>query len=176
MVITGCFGQLVRALIPKLDLKAMYHWHLLTDHIDHKTAPVFHQHFLNGVLNFGSLCYFSAIFDLPGYPTFINLWHLFLKTYYDLRTRVSRTGPRLRAPETGPPNFRGQGGVGSIFYALGVHRGRAPKPLEKAGQVGLGNEQTETELYLYKIHFHKNSTSTHELHMRWNPFWSSFHL
>ena len=30
-------------------------------------------------------------------------------------------------------------------------RGRALKPLEKAGQVGLGNEQTETELYLYKI-------------------------
>ena len=30
-------------------------------------------------------------------------------------------------------------------------RGRAPKPLEKAGQVGLGNVQTKTELYLYKI-------------------------
>ena len=30
-------------------------------------------------------------------------------------------------------------------------RGRAPKLLEKVGQVGLGNEQTETELYLYKI-------------------------
>ena len=29
-----------------------------------------------------------------------------------------------------------------------MHRGRAPKPLEKAGQVGLGNEQTEL---LYKI-------------------------
>ena len=83
-----------------------------------------------------------------------------------VQTRVSRTGPRLRVPEAGPPTFRGQGGAGSIFQALGVHRGRAPKPLEKAGQVGLGNEQTETELYLYKIHFHKNSTSTHELHMR----------
>ena len=31
--------------------------------------------------------------------------------------------------------------------------GRALKPLEKAGQVGLGSEQTETqtELFLYKI-------------------------
>ena len=27
-----------------------------------------------------------------------------------------------------------------------MRRGRAPKPLEKAGQVGLGNEQTETDL------------------------------
>ena len=82
MVFTGCFGQLVawflvildklkRALIPELDKKAIYHWHLLTDHMNQKSTPVFHQQFPNGLH-----CAFSIIFDQPGYSTFINLWLL----------------------------------------------------------------------------------------------------
>ena len=41
----------------------------------------------------------------------------------------------------GTPTIRGWGGVNILDIG-----GRAPKPLEKAGQVSLGTEQTETNL------------------------------
>ena len=63
--------------------------------------------------------------------------------------RVSRTGARLRDPEAGAPNHGGQGGVGFNMLDLRVQQGRAPRPLEKAGRVGLGNEQTETETEIF---------------------------
>ena len=59
--------------------------------------------------------------------------------------RVSRTGARLRDPEAGAPKLWGWGGSGLNMLDLGVSQGRAPRPLEKSGRVGLGYEQTETE-------------------------------
>jgi hypothetical protein len=58
---------------------------------------------------------------------------------------VSRTGARLRDPEAGAPKLGGRGGSGFDMLDLGVPQGRAPRPLEKAGRVGLGYEKTETE-------------------------------
>ena len=60
---------------------------------------------------------------------------------------VSRTGARLRDPEVGAPKIGGRGGSGFNMLDLGVPQGRAPRPLEKAGRVGLGYEQTETETF-----------------------------
>ena len=56
---------------------------------------------------------------------------------------MSRMGACLRDPEAGTPTIRGRGRVNIL--GLGVHRGRAPKPFEKAGQVSLGNEQTKID-------------------------------
>ena len=58
---------------------------------------------------------------------------------------MSRTGARLRDPEVGAPKIGGRGGSGFNMLDLGVPQGRAPRPLEKAGRVGLGYEKTETE-------------------------------
>ena len=58
---------------------------------------------------------------------------------------MSRTGARLRDPEAGAPKLGGRGGSGFDMLDLGVPQGRAPRPLEKAGRVGLGYEKTETE-------------------------------
>ena len=93
MVFTGCFGQLViwflvihdemkRALIPELDLKAMYHWHLLTDHIDLFLTSNFQMDF--SILVHG--VFFSANFDLP-ILRLLTFDISFFKTYYDLPTK-----------------------------------------------------------------------------------------
>ena len=66
---------------------------------------------------------------------------------------MSTTGARLRDPEAGAPKHGGQGGAGFNMLDLGVQQGRAPRPLEKAGRVGLGYEQTETELFLLLTNF-----------------------
>ena len=44
-------------------------------------------------------------------------------------------------------------GAGFNMLDLGVPQGGAPRPLEKAGRVGLGYEQTETELFLLLTNF-----------------------
>ena len=70
---------------------------------------------------------------------------------------MSRTGARLRDPEAGSPKLGGRGGSGFSMLDLGVTQGRAPRPLEKAGQVGLGYEQTETKTVIIKV---KSATIT----------------
>ena len=60
---------------------------------------------------------------------------------------MSRTGAHLRDHEVGAPKLGGRGGAGLNMLDLGVPQGGAPRPLEKAGWVGLGYEQTETEIF-----------------------------
>ena len=60
---------------------------------------------------------------------------------------MSRTGAHLRDPEAGAPKLGGWGGSGFNMLDLGVPQGRALRPLEKAGRVSLGYEQTETETF-----------------------------
>jgi hypothetical protein len=67
--------------------------------------------------------------------------------------RVSRTEARLRDPEAGAPKLGGRGRARFNILDLRVPQGRAPRPLEKAGRVGLGYEQTETELFLLLTNF-----------------------
>mgnify|MGYP001383709422 CR=1 FL=1 len=78
------------------------------------------------------------------FPTF---WTSF-KNHKPCRS-VSRTGACLRDPEAGAPKLGGRGGAGLDMSDLRVPQGRAPRPLEKAGRVGLGYEQTETEIFLF---------------------------
>ena len=71
-----------------------------------------------------------------------NLWSRIYLQQTDLQhTSVSRTVACLGDPEMGTPTIRGWGGVNILDIG-----GRAPKPLEKAGQMGLGNEQTKIDL------------------------------
>ena len=77
---------------------------------------------------------------------------------------MSRTGARLRDPEAGAPKHGGQGGAGFNMLDLGVQQGRALRPLEKAGRVGLGYEQTETEtetFLKYFFYFHEKFIDKH---------------
>ena len=55
-------------------------------------------------------------------------------------------------------------GAGFNMLDLGVQQGRALRPLEKAGRVGLGYEQTETEtetFLKYFFYFHEKFIDKH---------------
>ena len=58
---------------------------------------------------------------------------------------VCRMGACLRVPEAGTLTIWGGAGQGQHFRPRCAYS-KTPKPLEKAGQIGLGNEQTEIDL------------------------------
>ena len=80
-----------------------------------------------------------------------------MHAYWLAVSRVSRTVARLMDPEAGAPKLGGLGRAGFNMLDLGVPQGRAPRPPEKAGWVGLGYEQTKTETVNIKV---KSATIT----------------